>query len=366
MIIIGEGGVAIDRPTYATLFGRWIATIESRLPGSDARVPASDLNVQAHVMAETAGGMYDFGVRISKQIVPGPDMDEDQLVVYAADWGIYQQPAVAATGTVTLTRIGLGTVTVEAGTILRLAGSDYGTDSEVTIGADIAVVTVPITALETGVGGNQDAGATMAMTSPISGLSAKGVSGVISGGADAESKEALLARLLARMRRPPHGGCADDYTRWARDCAGITRAWTYKATPRRGYVTVLVVRDNNVGGPIPTADEVAAVQAYMDRPDVSPVTGECIVRAPVPVPVDLVIALDPNTADARTSVTAAVRSWYRAESEPGQLGARSRMSAAISAAAGEERHRIVSPAADPALGAFDMAVINSITFEDYD
>ncbi|TAN67668.1 MAG: hypothetical protein EPN20_06740, partial [Magnetospirillum sp.] len=76
---------------------------------------------------------------------------------------------------------------------------------------------------------------------------------------------------------------------------------------------------------------------------------DLIVRAPTPVLHDLVIQIAPNTAEVRTAAEAAVRAWYRAESVPGQLGALSRLSAAISAADGETKHRIVSPSADVVL-----------------
>lgn len=356
--------MALDRPSYKTLRERYVATVETRLNGADARLPASDLNVTGHVVAEVASGLYDFGLRIADQILANT-ADEDQLVIIAADWGIYQIPAASAAGTATLTRTGTDAVAVKAGTVLRCGDQDYAVDADTVVAADVASAEVAVTAVTAGAAGNLETGLTMTLASPIAGLSSKGVSGQISGGTNKESVGSLLARLLARMRRPPHGGNADDFERWALECAGITRAWVYKATPRRGMVTVLVVRDGDDGGPIPTADAVAVVQSYMDQPDVAPVCAEVIVRAPDAVTHDLVVGLDPNTAEVRATVTAAIRAWYRAESEPGQMGALSRLSAAISAAQGETRHRIVTPAADPVLAAFEMAVIGSITFEDY-
>lgn len=352
----------LSRPTYKALLERYIATIETRLPGADARLPASDLNVSGHVISEVAGGLYDFGLRIADQILPNR-ADEDQLEIIAADWGIYRKPAVPATGTVTLARTGTTSVVVEAGTVLRCAGQDYVTDAEVTIGG--TSLAVAVTAVAVGAAGNRESGLSMTLASPIAGLGAKGISGDISGGSDQEAPASLLARLLARMRRPPHGGNADDFEGWALDCAGITRAWVYKATPRRGLVTVLVVRDNNESGPIPTGDEVAAVQAYMDRPDVAPVCAEVIVSAPTPVLHNLVIQIAPNTSEVRAATETAIRAWYRAESVPGQLGGLSRLSAAISAADGEIKHRIMAPATDAVLTAFEMALVNSITFQDY-
>lgn len=354
--------MSLDRPTYKALLERYIGAIETRLPGADARLPASDLNVTGHVVTEVASGLYDFGLRIADQILPNT-ADADQLEIIAADWGIYLKPAVAASGTVTLTRTGIGDVPVDAGTIVRCAGQDYRTDGEVTIST--AAAEVAIIAVTAGVMGNLDSGLSMSLVSPIAGMATKGVSGEISGGSDQESPASLLDRLLARMRRPPHGGNADDFKAWALCCDGITRAWSYKATPRRGFVTVLVVRDNNLSGPMPTIAEVATVQAYMDRPDIAPVCAEVIVRAPTPVLHDLLIRIYPNTTAVRAAAATAIRAWYRSESEPGQLGALSRLSAAISAAEGEERHRIVMPSSDAVLTAFEMAVIHSITFEDY-
>ncbi|MBX9635643.1 MAG: baseplate J/gp47 family protein [Magnetospirillum sp.] len=354
--------MALDRPDYKTLFDRYAATVETRLTGADARLPGSDLNVSGHVIAETASGLYDFGLRIADQILEDT-ADEDQLIMIAADWAIYPQLAVAATGMVTLTRTGTGDVPVKAGTIIQCGGQSYITDAEITVSA--ATAEVAVTAIVVGAAGNLAGGLTMTLAQPIAGLSTRAVSGEISGGTDKESPASLLSRLQARKRRAPHGGNADDFERWAKSVPGVTRAWPYRAIPRRGFVTVLVVRDGNAVGPIPTAGEVADVQAYITRKNVGPIGPEIIVRAPEPVTMDYVIQISPKNAEVEASVLTAMRAWYRAESEPGFLGARSRLSASISAALGEEKHKIVAPAEDPALTLFQMAVVGSVEFEEY-
>jgi uncharacterized phage protein gp47/JayE len=354
--------MALDRPSYKTINDRYGATVETRLPGADARLPASDLNVTGHVISEVASGLYDFGRRIADQIIED-SADEDQLVVLAADWGIYQWPARYARGTVTLTRTGTDERMVKAGTRLQCAGVDYLTDTDITVST--ATAQVAVTAAVAGAVGNLEAGLTMTLVSPIAGIATRAISGDIVDGCDKENRASLLSRLQARKRRPPQGGNADDFERWAKSVPGITRAWPYRAIPRRGFVTVLVVRDGNAGTPIPTAGEVATVQAYITRRDIGPIGPEIIVRAPEPVAMDYVIALSPKTAEVEDAVRKAMRAWYRAESEPGFLGDRSRLSAAISAAIGEEKHRIISPAEDPALTAFQMAVISSVVFEEF-
>lgn len=354
--------MSLSRPSYQTLFDRYAATVETRLPGADARLPASDLNVSGHVLAEVGSGLYDFGLRIADQILEDT-ADEDQLVRIAADWGIYQQQAVAAKGTATLTRTGTGDIPVKAGTILQCAGQDYVIDAEVTVSA--ASATVPVTAVTAGASGNLAAGLTMVLASPVAGIATRAASGEISGGTDKESPASLLSRLQARKRRPPHGGNADDFVTWAKSVAGVTRAWPYRAIPRRGFVTVLFVRDGNAAGPIPGAGEIAEVLAYITRKNVGPIGPEIVVRAPEPVVMNYVIGLSPNTTEVRAAVLAAMRAWYRAESVPGLLGARSRLSSAISAAIGEEKHRFISPAEDPTLSMFQMAVLGTVEFEDY-
>jgi len=352
----------LERPSYATIRNRYLATVETRLPGADARLPYSDLDVTGHVLAEAASSLYEFGLRIADQILPNT-ADADQLEVIAADWSIHRKPAEAAQGSVTVTLIGDPGAVVPAGTRIQIGGRDYATDVAATV--TTATAAVAVTALEAGAAGNVEAGASGSLVSPVAGISAKVLAGDIVGGTDPETDGELLARLLLRMRRPPHGGNADDFEGWALDCAGVTRAWVHRGTPRRGIVTVLIVKDGNAGGPIPTAAEVAEVQAYIDRPDIGPVCGECVVRAPDPVVHDLVVQLDPNTPEVRSAALEAIQAFWRSEAAPGATISLSRLSAAISAAAGEVRHRIVAPAADIAHATFEMAVLGAVTFEAY-
>jgi uncharacterized phage protein gp47/JayE len=353
----------VERPSYQTLLDRVLAAIDSRLPGADARLPKSDLNVTGHVQAELASSLYDYAGWIADQILENT-ADEDQLVIIASDFGVYQKPAAAAGGIVTAARTGIGAITVPAGALVQIGGVDYAVAGETVIAADAG--DVPVIAVQAGSAGNQAAGLSGNFAQPIAGLAVKVISGAISGGADKESPASLLARLLARKRRPAHGGNPDDFERWALAVPGITRAWPYRAVPRRGFSTVLVVCDGAETGPIPGPAELAEVQAYFDRPDIGPCGCEAVAAAPEPILHDLVIELSPNTAEVQASVASACRAWYRAESVPGQMGALSRLSAAISAATGEVKHRLIAPAADPVLTMFQMPVINSITFQDYD
>ncbi|MDD4952837.1 MAG: baseplate J/gp47 family protein, partial [Desulfovibrionaceae bacterium] len=87
----------------------------------------------------------------------------------------------------------------------------------------------PVDAVEAGTGGNESAGVSLTLTSPVSGVqsTAAVAAGGITGGADQEADEALRARLITRIQQSPHGGAGYDYVAWALEVSGVTRAWCY-------------------------------------------------------------------------------------------------------------------------------------------
>jgi uncharacterized phage protein gp47/JayE len=130
-----------------------------------------------------------------------------------------------------------------------------------------------------------------------------------------------------------------------------------------GTVGVLVAADDAPGGPIPSAALVGDVQALLDQ--VAPVIGESIAVAPTALPVDVTIALAPDTAEVRAAVTAAYQAWVRREGKPGGTLYASRRAEAIARAAGEAHHRVVAPTGDVTAAAHELPVPGTITFEAY-
>ena len=103
--------------------------------------------------------------------------------------------------------------------------------------------------------------------------------------------------------------------------------------------------DDSYGDGIPLAADVTAMQAYMDR--VRPVTAAVTVAAPIAVPLDFEIAgLDPVSRSVRDAVEAELRDLIRREAKPGGTLLISHIREAISIAAGENDHRLISPVAD--------------------
>lgn len=344
-----------DRPTLPDLIAQAQADIAARLPGADARAPRSILSVLARVEAGGLHGLYGYLDWLSEQLLP--DQATDWLDRHGAVWGILRKQASAATGEVTLKGSGL----VPAGTVLRTAGGRrYVTLAEVVVSGP---TTVEVEAEEAGAASNAVADTVLSLVTPIAGIESQATvaDAGIGGGADIEADDALRARLLARIQQPPHGGAAHDYVAWALEVEGVTRAWVSPHEMGAGSVTVRIMSDGLTPDGIPAAATVEAAQAHIDG--LRPVTAEVHVVPPVAVPLALTISdLQPATAEVRAAVEAEIADLVARQAVPGGTILVSHLRAAISAAAGEVDHVLVSPLADITHAAYEIAVPGPVTW----
>lgn len=349
--------MAFSRPTLAQLIERAQADIETRLPGADAGLRNSALNVLARTHSGAVHGLYGYLDWISRQVLPDT-ADAEILERWASIWGVTRKAASFAAGPITLTGT-VGTV-VPAGTVLQTAaGQEYETDAEVTLASTTA--TAQVTALVAGQAGNLVAGTALTLVSPIAGLNSQATvaSGGLVSGADAETDTALRTRLLTRIQEQPHGGADFDYIAWALEVPGVTRAWVYPAELGLGTVTVRFVRDDDASI-IPDAAEVQAVQDHIDT--LRPVTAVVTVVAPIAVPLDFTIQLTPNTSTVQAAVQAELEDLIRREAFPGGTILISHIREAISLAAGETDHVLTAPAADVTHTTGQIAIMGAITW----
>lgn len=352
-----------SRPGLPVLIDRAAADIESRLPGADARLRRSNLNVLARVHAGATHGLYGFLEWISRQILPD-SADAEFLDRHASLWlPAGRLPASYALGQALVT--GTTGAVIPAGTIFKRAdGLAYSTSAEATLVAGQAQV--DLVADEAGQIGNAVASTALNLDSPIVGVNAAATvtAGALTGGADIEDDDSLRARVIARIQQTPHGGARHDYISWAKEVAGVTRAWCFPLEMGDGTVTVRFVRDDDASL-IPDAAEVLAVQTYIEA--LAPVGMQVYVVAPVAAPIAFTISLTPSTASVKTAVEASLRDLLFREAEPeGGAGQGvvllSHIREAISLAAGEADHVLSAPVADvtPAVG--QMATFGSITW----
>lgn len=343
-----------SRPTLADLVTRTRADLVSRLSADDI-LRRADAEVYARVLAGLAHGLYGYVDYLANQIIYDT-AEAEYLARWASIWGVTRNPAAVATGSVTFT-VSAGAV-IPAGTLLHaLDGVQYQTTADATVSAPSA--SAPVASLVAAAAGNRTTGQTLTLVSPIAGVQSSATAGALVGGADLESDDDLRARLIARIQQPPHGGDANDYVAWALEVSGVTRAWCYPLELGEGTVTVRFVRDDDASL-IPDADEVAAVQAYING--LRPVTAAVTVVAPVAVPLNLSIAVAPNTAAVQSAVQAELADLIARESKPGGTIYLSHIRSAISAAAGENNYTMSTPSADVTNTAGNMTTLGTITW----
>lgn len=347
-----------ERPSIPTIIERVTADLESRGFGADTRVRRSVLYVLARVIAGVAHGLYGFIAWASRQFL-ADTADEDNLIRIASLYGIIRTPATRAIGNVIFT--GADRVVVPVGLRLQRAdGYEYLVTAEGIIA--FGTITLPVQAISPGVAGNADADLQLAIAAQVSGLSAVGIVADvgIAGGADAESVGSLRDRVLTFLRKRPQGGAAHDYVAWAKEVPGVTRAWAKPHLNGLGTMGLFFVRDGDEN-PIPGPSAVAAVQAYIDG--LRPVTvKDFTTYAPVALPVNFVIALEPDSTAARLAVTAQLQDLFRRESEPGVTIPLTHFAEAISLAAGEFDHDLTAPSADVTAGAGYMPTMGTVTW----
>lgn len=350
--------MAFNRPTVTQLIDRAAADIEARLPGADARARRSNLGVIARVLAGAAHGLYGFLEWLSRQLMPDT-AEVEYLDRWAAIWGVTRKAAATAKGNVTAT--GTNGIAIPAGSELQRAdGTLYTTDAEATIATGTA--TVAVTAVDGGAAGNADANTTLTFFDPIVGINSQATvaTGGLTAGTDIESDDDLRDRLLDRIQQPPHGGNSNDYIAWAKEVAGVTRAWVYPQELGLGTVTVRFTRDDDASI-IPDAAEVAAVKTYIDAR--RPVTADLTVVAPIAVARNFTIqSLSPSTQAVKDAIAAELADLLRREAEPGGTILISHIREAISVAEDEYDHVLVSPTANVTHTTGQIATMGTITW----
>jgi uncharacterized phage protein gp47/JayE len=348
-----------NRPTLSELIERAVSDLDSRIPGADARLRSSNLGVLARVHSGAVHSLYGYLDFISRQIMPDT-AEAEYLERWASIWGISRKPAASACGWLTLTA-SRSTVISGASTWQRSDGALFILDPNAVGPFIVPAMMLPVVAVVAGLGGNTAAGSTLTIVNPISGVDSAAIvfAPGLTGASDIETDAELLARLLARIRNPPHGGAAFDYVAWALEVPGVTRAWCYPLYTGDGTVGIFFVCDNDASI-IPNSAKVLLVQNYINT--VRPVTAAATVYAPTAHTLNLTISVTPNTDDVKSAVTAELTDLLSRDSAPGATIYLSRIREAVSLAAGETNNSVTLPAADFTSTAAQMAVLGAITW----
>jgi uncharacterized phage protein gp47/JayE len=359
--------MAFQRDDIQTILDRVRGDMRSAL-GVQTILRRSFLGAIARALSGLSHMLHGHIFWLSKQIFADTSEDE-YLERQCAVYGIskisptFAKLSLEATGT-------NGTV-VPAGTVLqRDDGLQFTSTDDATISGGSA--TLEVEANEAGASYNTDAGNVLTLVSPIAGIENEmEVLAITMEGEDEETNDSLRERLLARIQTPPSGGAAFDYVTYAREVAGVTRAWVFPGHLGEGTVGVSFVEDNDVD-PIPDNAKTQEVQSYIEER--APVEADVYVFAPTRKTVDMTIKISPNTVAVQNAIRAEIEDMFnRLAQVAGSWGGvgitnagkieLSKINEAISIADGEEDHAVVTPTADivPATG--EIALLGTITWQ---
>jgi len=313
---------------------------------------------------------------LSKQIFPDT-AEEEYMIRHAAVYQLSLKPATFAKFEVEITG-SEGSVAPISTIYQRQDGATYTSQASGTIASGVATLTL-ISDVE-GADYNLIVGEQISLQSPISGIDTIAtVTSVIIEAEDTETIESLRERTLARIRNPPSGGTVNDYLTYAREVAGVTRAWILPNWPAAGYfgeggvgISFVVDASDPI---IPSPAKVLEVQTNVDLN--KPITADAVVFAPVANEIDFTINIKPNTSEVRAAVTGELTDLFAREGQvagavdPDLLAsavtysgglAISKIDEAISVADGEDEHALLSPTTDIVSANGQIITLGTITF----
>ncbi|UWA67309.1 baseplate J/gp47 family protein [Enterobacter cloacae] len=340
-----------------------IATIRSDLLTrfqEDVLLRRIDAEVYARAQAAAVHTLYGYIDYLARNMLP--DLcDEDWLYRHGRIKRCPRKDAVAATGFVRWDGLS-GTPTLPAGTQVQRDDQVTFTTTQ-TVKASGGVLRVPVVADNAGASGNTDDGVALRLGTPVSGIPSTGHADTVNGGDDVEELETWRARVMERYYWIPQGGADSDYIIWAKEIAGITRAWTLRHYSGIGTVGVMVATSDPTH-PAPGDDLVLAVRDHILP--LAPVAGAGLtVFAASEKVIPMTIALAKDTPEIRAAVTAELNSLMLRDGVPSGKVYLSRISEAISLATGEVAHQLRAPVTDVALGETELPVVGTITWATY-
>jgi uncharacterized phage protein gp47/JayE len=225
--------------------------------------------------------------------------------------------ATAAAGTIRLSGVPLAAV--PAGLVYAsAAGRRYFTERSYRVGED-GTVEAEIQAEASGADTNLGPGETVTLVSSIPpGIDSRALTTGegLTGGADGETDEAYLTRVLQSLRNAARYGKPGDFADWAVDSSPeVSKAWEFKNFGVFGALLIQVAGGNQIDGVTPVGN-LAPVIDYISA--VAPPV-LFTVRTPDLLPLNPAVALLPgeDTVSNRETVTGRLKAYLQATAAPG-------------------------------------------------
>lgn len=326
-------------PDYQAISDAILRDIANLQPQA-ATGPDSDYAIRAHATGAAVEGLYQHQQWIARQIFPDT-ADSDNLERFGARYKIYRLVAVVATGSIDFS--GTPGSAIPIGTEARaIDGVAFVTTVAGVIGAG-GTVTIAAQASVAGVAGNKAAATALTLTAAPPGVLSQATINTMTSGADVETNEALLARVLFRLQNPPCGGAAHDYFAWAKEVSGVTAAYVYPNRRGLGTTDVIIL----ASGGLPSAPLIASVQSHIDG--VRPVQADFLVFGPTAIAVNVTAVMTLTAgyvlADVAASINAVLDAYF-ATLKPGDTCYLNRIRAIISDTPGVLDFNLTAPVAN--------------------
>jgi uncharacterized phage protein gp47/JayE len=306
--------MAFNRDNLQVIKNRTYANYMSLFKPLDRTPRYSLVSVMANVDAGLSHSLQGDLVFLSKQLFP--DSAEGEYL--RAHWSSIVPPlyAVAAAGNVEVN--GITGRSVSAGVVFKSAsGNRYFSVKPSGISNGKALVNVE--AEKAGSHSNLEAGNKLKIVSAIpSGIDADAVvaDGGILGGADAESDEKYLIRVLAALRNPSRYGKHSDYEQWALDSTPeVTGAWEYKNFGIFGALLIQVINGNQTTG-VHQVKNLAVVRDYISMVS-PPVIFDVRTPSLVAVNPEIRLPAHKDTQGNRELAEQRLKAWLQQVAKPG-------------------------------------------------
>jgi len=330
-------------PTFEQIRNRYLQAVVNQWP--DAAIgPDSDHFVRATASAAVVEGLYAHQSWVYRQAFP--DLSDVELMEKMANQrGIFRKAAAVAGGTVRF--FGTAGTPVAIGQQVFTAQSVYYQATAADVVGVGGSIDLAASALVAGAAGNLSPNTAVTVNAPPAGVTGAATMLTMTGGADIESDDSLLARLLLWLSEEAQGGNKVDYKRWTLAIPGVVRAFVFDC--RRGAGTVDVVPMPASG--LPSAPLLATVNAVLDakRPcgmrPASPVLALAPTAIVTAVTATLAIASGYTLAGLLAALTAAIDAVFAALA-PGETLVRNELITALMNVPGVTDVTLTSPAAN--------------------
>jgi uncharacterized phage protein gp47/JayE len=355
---------------YEVEFARIYALRNPTAPAAvvDARSPNSTLAVHARIAELSVTDAWLYLASNAKELMP--DTAWRWLSRHAAVWNVPRDQPTSAAGSVTV--LGAPSLIVAAGEALSVSsGALYTTTAAGTL-SNTGTGTLAIAANLAGSAGNLAAGVVLEFVVPVEGLNPQTATVIgdgITDGQDLEPIEDWRQRILQRIRFRGAGGSAQDYTQWVGEV--LQNAICQPVQLSLGNVNVFLAMSQGSGLPprLPTDTEIEVVTAYLtDATKRKPLGMSVFVTAFTLVPVNVAIALTPNTVPVQAAATAALQLFFAGAPDMLPSGGgtwilpMSNLDAALSNGSGETYHDRTAPSADQTYSAGQLPILGTLTF----